>query len=138
MAASQFRITNRAGVGWMKNFPGTPDHPLFTLVIADNQFASVYERWSVERFEEGYMIRNVGTRYWLTARGEEAVGSSQFDAENAKWYIESAGDGSFTIKLPNQDLVLSGRQREPGSSVAVSVEPADGSETQLWSIQPME
>src|ERR1700744_317056 len=104
-AAAIYRIYN--GNSWAKNFPpGAGRPPFFTGVIVDDNFASVYERWTIEPFEDGFRIANSGTRFWLTARDEEVDGSSEFDAASSKWYIEPAGDGKFKIKTPNKDLVI--------------------------------
>jgi hypothetical protein len=57
-AAAIYRIYN--GDSWAKNFPpGGGRPPFFTGVIVDDSFASVYERWTVEHFEDGYRIGSV-------------------------------------------------------------------------------
>jgi hypothetical protein len=37
-----------------------------------------------------------------------------------------------TIKVPNQDLVMTARGRYPGSKISIFLEPADGSDEQKW------
>ncbi|KAK5809330.1 hypothetical protein F5H01DRAFT_40611 [Linnemannia elongata] len=75
-AAALFRISNDDS--WAKNFPaGGGRPPFFTSVTVDGYFASIYERWAIEPFEEGYRIRNSGTGYFLTAHNGEAQGSSE-------------------------------------------------------------
>jgi hypothetical protein len=105
------------------------------MAIIDDGFASVYERWEIEPFEEGFRIRNVGTGFWLTARDGEVFGSSEFDQSDSKWYIERAGDGVFTIKVPNQDTVMTALRKKAGYPISIFLEPADGGDTQKWRLE---
>lgn len=133
-AAGIYRIYN--GNSWAKNFPaGGGRPPFFTGVIVDDIFASVYERWTVERFEEGFRIANSGTGFWLTARNKEVDGSSDFDSASSKWYIEPAGNGKFKILAPNKNLVITALRARPDYPVTLFLQPADGSDAQLWSFE---
>ncbi|KAF8982414.1 hypothetical protein BGZ46_001307 [Entomortierella lignicola] len=136
-AAGTYRLINVDS--WAKNFPppgGRP--PFFTDVVVDDGFASVYERWTVDRFEEGYSIRNQGTGFWLTARDREVDGASEFQSASSKWYVEPSGDGKFKISAPNEDLVITARRRQPDYPVTLFLEPADGSDAQLWRFEPLQ
>ncbi|KAG0093634.1 hypothetical protein BGZ93_007057 [Podila epicladia] len=133
-AAAVYRLYN--GDSWAKNFPpGGGRPPFFTGVAVDDSFASVYERWAIERFEEGYRIQNTGTGFWLTARGGEVEGASDFNPESSKWYVQSAGEGKFKISAPNKDLVITTRRRQPDYPVTLFLEPARGEPEQLWSFE---
>ncbi|KAF8926928.1 hypothetical protein BGZ52_005044, partial [Haplosporangium bisporale] len=133
-AAVLYRINN--GDSWAKNFPpGAGRPPFLTEVIVDNGFASVYERWTVEPFEEGFRIANSGTGFWLTAHNEEVYGSSDFDPASSKWYIERAGDGKFKILRPNKDLVITALRARPDNPVTLFLQSANGSDDQLWSFE---
>ncbi|KAF9925669.1 hypothetical protein BGZ67_008500 [Mortierella alpina] len=133
-ASGVFRLYN--GDSWAKNFPSGGTRPPFnTGVTVDDNFASIYERWTIERFEEGYRIRNAGTGFWLTARKSEVTGSSEFDERYSKWYIEKAGEDKFTIKAPNQDLVVTVRRTQDNYPATLYLEPAEGSESQRWRIE---
>ncbi|KAF9273985.1 hypothetical protein BGZ68_001011 [Mortierella alpina] len=134
-AAGIFKLVNGNG-GWAKNFPpGAGRPPFFTLVDVDNGFASIYERWNIERFEDGYQIRNEGTGFWLTAHGKEVGGSSELDEGQSTWYIQPAGNGKYKILVRNEDLVVTARQTQPGYPVTLILKPSDGSESQLWSFE---
>ncbi|KAF9557453.1 hypothetical protein EC968_007627 [Mortierella alpina] len=136
-AARQFKLVNRQG--WAKNFPSSGTRPPFiTGVIVDYNFASVYERWTVETYEEGYKIRNVGTGFWLTARDGDVNGSSEFNEASSKWYIERAGSGEFTISAPNEDLLVTAVRTQPDYPLSLALRPADGSEEQLWRLEPVD
>jgi hypothetical protein len=131
--AIEYRIVNAETDGWAKNFPPGAGRPPFnTMAIIDNEFASIYERWEIEQFEEGFSIRNVGTGFWLTARDGEVFGSSEFDQSDSKWYVESAGNGLFTIKVPNQDTVMTALHKKAGYPISIFLEPADGGFAQKW------
>ncbi|KAF9278060.1 hypothetical protein BGZ88_000820 [Linnemannia elongata] len=132
--AAQFRISNDDS--WAKNFPaGGGRPPFFTSVIVDDGFASIYERWAIERFEEGYRIQNIGTGYFLTAHNGEAQGSSEFDPETSKWYIQSAGDGKFKILVPGQDLVVTAHRPKAEYPISLFLQSAEGSSAQLWTLE---
>jgi len=131
--AASFKLINNGT--WAKNFPGIGRPPLFTTVSVDDNFASVYERWEVETFEEGVRIRNDGTGFWLTARNGEVGGSSEFDPAASKWFIEGGGEGKFKISVPNEDLVMTTDRGQPDSLVTLFLRPADGSPAQLWSFE---
>ncbi|KAF9922639.1 hypothetical protein FBU30_007248 [Linnemannia zychae] len=133
-AETVYRLLNQNN--WAKNFPpGGSRPPFFTSVIVDDAFASVYERWVIERFEEGYTIKNLGTGFYLTARNGEAYGSSEFDSTNSKWYIESLGQGFFRISVPNQDLLVTALRKNSQYPISLYLESADGSPEQKWSFE---
>ncbi|KAG0062835.1 hypothetical protein BGZ90_002923 [Linnemannia elongata] len=133
-AAAQYRISNDNS--WAKNFPaGGGRPPFFTSVIVDDGFASIYERWTIEPFEEGYRIQNSGTGFFLTARSGEAQGSSEFDPKDSKWYIERAGDGKYKILVPNQDLVVTARRLKADYPITLFLEYAEGTSAQLWTFE---
>jgi hypothetical protein len=80
-----FKLINFERGGWAKNFPARAGRPPFvTETTVHNNFASVYEHWTVEQNEEGYTIINQGSGYYLTAYEGEAVGSSQFEKADSK------------------------------------------------------
>lgn len=132
----QYRLVNADSEGWAKNFPPGAGRPPFnTGTIIDDGFASIYERWSIERFEEGFRIRNEGTGFWLTAREGEVVGSSEFDEKDSKWYVETAGDGKYIIKVPYQDLVMTVLRKKADYPLSIFLEAADGSNVQRWTFE---
>ncbi|KAG0051160.1 hypothetical protein BGZ89_003636, partial [Linnemannia elongata] len=134
--AAQFRIYNDDS--WAKNFPaGGGRPPFFTGVIVDDQFASIYERWEIERFEDGFRVQNIGTGYFLTAHNGEAQGSSEFDPETSKWYIERAGDGKYKILVPGQDLVVTAHRPKAEYPISLFLQSAEGSSAQLWTFEPL-
>ncbi|OAQ25908.1 hypothetical protein K457DRAFT_140856 [Linnemannia elongata AG-77] len=133
-AAAQYRISNDNS--WAKHFPpGGGQPPFFSSVLVDDNFASIYERWTIERFEDGFRFQNSGTGFFLTARSGEAQGSSEFDPETSKWYIEGAGDGKFKILAPGQDLVVTARRLKAEYPITLFLQPAEGSSAQLWSFE---
>lgn len=136
-AQGLFRLVNGdESSGWAKNFPPGGGRPPFaTGVIVDDSFASIYERWNFERFEEGFRIRNAGTGFWLTARDGEAVGYSEFDEKASKWYIERAGDGLYSIKRPSEDLVMTAYRRKSDGPITISLQPAEGADVQKWRLE---
>lgn len=135
-----FRLINVETSGWAKNFPGVGRPPLETSVIIDDGFASIYERWTVEPYDEGFTIRNIGTGFWLTSRGEdeEVVGSSEFNREGSKWYIEKAGDGEFVIKLPNKDLVMTAHRGKRDEPLTIALRPSEGENIQKWRFERLD
>ncbi|KAG0285300.1 hypothetical protein BGZ97_007857, partial [Linnemannia gamsii] len=60
------------------------------MAIIDHNFASVYERWAVQKHEDGITIQNEGIRYWLITHGKDVVGSSEFEKAGSSWDIEQA------------------------------------------------
>ncbi|KAF9899386.1 hypothetical protein EC991_008988, partial [Linnemannia zychae] len=132
-----FRLVNAETEGWAKNFPGVGRPPFETSVTIDDNFASIYERWAIDNFEEGYRIRNVGTGFWLFSRDEEVVGSPEFNPEDSKWYIEKAGDGLFIIKLPNKDLVMTAHRGKRDEPLTIALRPSEGENTQKWRFEPI-
>lgn len=135
-AVGVYRLINVETEGWAKNFPPGGSRPPFsTGVIVDDNFASIYERWAVEHYEEGFRIRNVGTGFWLTARHGEAVGYSEFDEEASKWYIEGAGGDSLSIKRPNEDVVMTADHNKQTGQVLIALQPADGADAQKWRLE---
>ncbi|KAF9900799.1 hypothetical protein EC991_006885 [Linnemannia zychae] len=135
-AESVFRLVNAESEGWAKNFPPGAGRPPFeTSVIIDDNFASIYERWAIDHFEEGYRIRNIGTGFWLTSRDEEVVGSSEFNPEDSKWYIERAGNEEYTIKLPNKDLVMTAHRGKRDEPITITLRPSEGENTQKWRLE---
>ncbi|KAF9189339.1 hypothetical protein BGZ49_003821 [Haplosporangium sp. Z 27] len=133
-AAATFRISNAGS--WAKNFPpsgGKP--PFFTSVSVDDSFASIYERWTVEPFENGYRIQNTGTGFWLTAHDGEVDGASEFYPEFSKWYIDRSSEGYFKISGPNGRSVITARRKQPDYPVTLFLDTADGSEAQLWTFE---
>ncbi|KAG0236481.1 hypothetical protein BGW42_003387 [Actinomortierella wolfii] len=119
----------------MKNFPGIR-HTISTSVTVDGAFASVYQRWIIESIDDGFKtIKNQGTGYWLTARDGEAVGTPEFNNTASKWIIIEDDDGTNQISVPNQDLVVTPRRREPDYPITLFLEPANGSKAQRWSFE---
>ncbi|KAH7054947.1 hypothetical protein BKA57DRAFT_239080 [Linnemannia elongata] len=134
--AAQFRISNDDS--WAKTFPVDGRPPFFTSVIVDGYFASIYERWEIQPFEEGFRIRNIGTGYFLTTHNGEAQGSSEFDPETSKWYIESAGNGKYKILVPNQDLVVTAHRPKAEYPISLFLQSAEGSSAQLWTLERLD
>ncbi|KAF9555621.1 hypothetical protein EC968_008838 [Mortierella alpina] len=133
-AAGEYRLVNDQS--WAKSFPSSNTRPpLTSIVIVDTTFASVYERWTVEPFEGGYKIQNIGTRYWLTAHGDDVNGASEFNKADSKWSIEQAGFGTVRISVPNNDLVVTVVRHGPNNPASLALRPADGSEEQSWHLE---
>ncbi|KAF7722498.1 hypothetical protein EC973_003090 [Apophysomyces ossiformis] len=131
--ATEYRIVNGGGLGWLKNFPKGHGRPPFaTPVAVDSNYASIYERWTIDHADEGYIIRNVGTGYTLWAKGEEVEASSE-DAQ--KFYIESHGSGKFTISIPNEDKLVAPGKLGPEYPYTLFLQPANGSPAQTWSFE---
>ncbi|KAF9555418.1 hypothetical protein EC968_008903, partial [Mortierella alpina] len=136
-ASEVYKLVNDRG--WAKNFPTSRTRPPFiSTVLVDKTYASIYELWTVERFEDGYRVRNKGSKYWLTARGNDVDGSPAFRTESSKWYIQPAGNGKYKILTPDADLMVTVGQPRPGDRISLLLQQADGSEDQLWHFEPLD
>ncbi|WP_225102506.1 hypothetical protein [Streptomyces sp. CoH27] len=132
-AGPSFRLVDEGTGDWAKNFPpGGTRPPFATGIVLDQGFASIYERWNVTRYEDGYAIRDVGTGFWATDRGGQVLGTSEFDPGTSVWSVERAGGGVFIIKKPGQDLVWTEVDNH------VELKPADGSPAQHWRFEPVD
>ncbi|KAF7773110.1 hypothetical protein Agabi119p4_5277 [Agaricus bisporus var. burnettii] len=129
------KIVNEKGFKpWAKSFPPSGSRPPFFMGISfDNSFASIYQRWEIKPFEEGYTIQNKGNGFWAYSKDGEAFTSNVFDPSHCKWYIESAGEGIYKIQVPAQDLVWTVKSREPDYPLSVYLAPADGNDNQNFS-----
>ncbi|MDN3248572.1 hypothetical protein J2S54_006838 [Streptomyces sp. DSM 42143] len=126
-AGPQFRITSQETGAWAKNFPA-PGEQATSLVVLDDQFASIFERWTIRPHEGQYTIQNAATGHWATAeKNGQVVGSSELNGTNADWRIERAGAEGFTIGRAGDDLVWT------ASEDHIELKPADGSNAQRWS-----
>ncbi|MFC9932280.1 hypothetical protein [Streptomyces sp. NPDC127190] len=129
-ASLSFRLIDAGTGDWAKNFPPGEQRPPFaTGVVLDQDFASVYEKWNVTRYEDGYAIQDVGTGFYATDRGGEVLGTSEFDPGTSVWSVEPAGGGLYTIKKRGQDSVWTEVDNH------VELKPADGSSTQRWAFE---
>lgn len=127
-AGPQYRVVSQETGAWAKNFP-TPGRST-SQVLLDEQFASIFERWSISPYEGQFTIQNAGTGHWATAENGQVVGSSELNGADAVWTIERAGSGSFTIARAGEDLVWT------ASEDHIELKPADGSDAQRWSFSP--
>ena len=89
-SAAQFRITATSG-DWLKTFPTSDNTP--SVVLLDDHFASVYERWAIEGSGERYTVRNIGTGHYISCSGESCVATK----EPMAFSISSAGDGFYFV-----------------------------------------
>ncbi|XP_006458864.1 hypothetical protein AGABI2DRAFT_134468 [Agaricus bisporus var. bisporus H97] len=127
-------ISEEGSKPWAKSFPPGGSRPPFFMGISfDNSFASIYQRWEIGRFEEGYTIKNNGNGFWAYGKDGEVFTSNEFDPSHCKWYIESAGEGIYKIQVPAQDLVWTVKRREPDYPLSVYLAPADGYDYQNFS-----
>ncbi|MBX7554198.1 hypothetical protein ABZX95_40365 [Streptomyces sp. NPDC004232] len=128
-----YRLVDEGTGDWAKNFPPSGQRPPFaTSVVLDKYFASIYERWNVQRFEDGYSIQDAGTGFWATHREGQVLGTSEFDPGNSVWSIQPAGPGVFTIGKRGQDLLWTEVDHH------VELKPADGSPAQLWKFERLD
>ncbi|KAG0206330.1 hypothetical protein BGX28_002231 [Mortierella sp. GBA30] len=97
-------------------------------------------RWFVEETNNGYTIRDGPDSpyaYFLVARNNEVWLHSKLRGAEPKvteWSVTRAGPYEYDIKLPNEDLVVTGIAEFPG----VLLEPAQGTPDQKWVFEPLE
>ncbi|KAG9323170.1 hypothetical protein KVV02_001801 [Mortierella alpina] len=111
------RILNRAGDGALQvNQSGS--------VVVDHDKTS-FGVWAIRPQQEGALLYNPRTGEYLGVNGGKVVVAAD---RRQTWSLESAGNGVYKIKLPNEDLVLDVDRQ----SKQVVLQRSNGSVEQLW------
>ncbi|MEU9888542.1 hypothetical protein [Sphaerisporangium sp. NPDC051011] len=132
-----YRILNLESGTSLRTY--TPGRPIF--VASTREHPGPFELWEITRTQGGFTIKNVG----LSGRGPASYASARQTGEGEPviaggepmtWSIESAGDDTYVIKAPNEDLLWNA---EPPVIPRgdVRLRGADGSETQRWRFEPV-
>ncbi|MFC7585609.1 RICIN domain-containing protein [Nonomuraea antimicrobica] len=96
-----------------------------------------FELWQIERSGSGYTIQNVGINMikmldsYATARQTVEGEAVVTNRHPSTWSIAPAGEGTYVIKVPNEDLLWN---VEPPVVPRgdVQLRHANGSDTQRW------
>ncbi|MFI7154410.1 RICIN domain-containing protein [Nonomuraea sp. NPDC050022] len=128
-AEPTYRLINLASNGSAKAAP-VEDLP----ITIDNNPGGSQEKWQIFPAESTYYIWNVGTERFASEDHEQVVCKGQ--APTA-WSLIRSEDGTFTIKLPSQDLVWTTAPYGPGLPPKVALKPATGAATQKWKFSPV-
>jgi hypothetical protein len=104
-------------------------------VSSTREYPGPFELWKIERSGSTYTIKNVGLDSYAAAPQTEEGASVVTNRAPSTWSIESAGDNTYVIKVPNEDLLWNA---EPPVIPRgdVRLRGADGSETQRWRLAP--
>ncbi|MEV8637918.1 hypothetical protein AB0395_40340 [Streptosporangium sp. NPDC051023] len=132
-----YRIINVASGTSLRAY--IPGRPIF--VASTREYPGPFELWKITRSGGGVTIKNVGLSdvgrfgaYAVARRPEE--GEPVITGHRPTiWSLESAGDDTYVIKAPYEDLLWNA---EPPviPRGEVRLRGADGSETQRWRIEP--
>ncbi|KAF9446077.1 hypothetical protein P691DRAFT_228936 [Macrolepiota fuliginosa MF-IS2] len=100
----QARIVNMAGV-WPKADPShrNPDGITSPIIWNGVRTGNALEQWYLMPSGGGYEIINVATGCKAVNRGGEIVCTSE-TKESMIWVIQPAGNGLYTIQVPNQRI----------------------------------
>ncbi|SJL12919.1 uncharacterized protein ARMOST_16352 [Armillaria ostoyae] len=101
---------------------------IFVPFVAVN--GSEHEEWDVSKTQGGYTIENVATGGFIKAEDKRLV-TTESDGDATTFAISTAGEGSYVIKLPYEDLVWT-VQDPVNYQGAVMLSPSVGSDAQLW------
>ncbi|KAG0212788.1 hypothetical protein BGX28_005635 [Mortierella sp. GBA30] len=127
-AETLYQIANANGET-LKSYP-TIRNPELLEVIIDSDVAGKFERWTLQRQEDGkHVISNIGTDYSLFAYKDvlyTAPGLQQ------AWFLERAGRGAFYIRAPNGGKVVTAL-----SDGKLILAPADNSPAQKFYFLPI-
>ncbi|WP_327092435.1 RICIN domain-containing protein [Nonomuraea sp. NBC_01738] len=130
-----YKITNVASHSSVRDYNAGGD--LFVSSTRENP--GPFELWQVEQSGSEFTIQNVGINMingldsYATAR-QAAEGEPVVTNRDAStWSIAPAGEGTYVIKVPNQDLLWNA---EPPVVPRgdVKLRAADGSDTQRWTL----
>ncbi|KAF9564339.1 hypothetical protein EC968_004579 [Mortierella alpina] len=111
-------------LGWLKPADPYDDVP---ARILEPYYATP---WWIEPVESGYTIRenhNVDSFKLVAHHGKPFFSTRK---EPSVWVVSPAGDGLFTIGLVNKDLLITNTEKG-----LATLEPANGSPLQKWSLQ---
>ncbi|PBK70893.1 hypothetical protein ARMSODRAFT_1033834 [Armillaria solidipes] len=101
---------------------------IFVPFVAVN--GSEHEEWDLSKTQGGYTIENVATGGFIKAEDKRLV-TTESDGDATTFAISTAGEGSYVIKLPYEDLVWT-VQDPVNYQGAVILSPSVGSDAQLW------
>ncbi|MFD0885634.1 hypothetical protein ACFQ08_13855 [Streptosporangium algeriense] len=133
-----YRIVNVASHSSLRAYEA--GSPIFVSSTRENP--GPFELWEITRVGEGYTIKNVGLSHTRGSDAYASVSRSEegepviTDSEPTTWAAEQAGDGTYVIKAPHEDLVWNVEPPVvPRGEVALR--GADGSDTQRWRFEPV-
>ncbi|MFC5828667.1 RICIN domain-containing protein [Nonomuraea insulae] len=136
LAEGTYRITNVASSSTMRTYYAGGE----AFVSSTRENPGPFELWQITNSRDGsYTIENVGINIinmldsYAAVRqtaAEEPVVTSR-DATD--WSIEPAGNGTYVIKVPGQDLLWNAEAPVVPRG-DVKLRAADGSDAQRWSL----
>ncbi|KAF9573551.1 hypothetical protein EC968_008420 [Mortierella alpina] len=113
------KIFNVAANGALLGYPDSAP-------VVQKDFQGVaFSMWGINRFEDGASVFMPPANAFLNVNWDNKL---IVRGDISKWLFQPAGSEVYLIKLPNKDLVLDWDER----SEEVSLQPANGSPTQLW------
>ncbi|KAK0192245.1 hypothetical protein F5146DRAFT_1039011, partial [Armillaria mellea] len=89
-----------------------------------------HDQWDLSKSQSGYIIENVATGGFIKAEDKRLVTTAS-EGDATAFAISTAGEGSYVIKLPYEDLVWT-VQHAVNYQGAVTLAPSVGSDAQLW------
>ncbi|KAK0232350.1 hypothetical protein EDD85DRAFT_939247 [Armillaria nabsnona] len=92
--------------------------------------SSEHEQWDLFKTQGVYTVENVATGGFIKAEDKRLV-TTVSDEDATTFAISTAGEGSYVIKLPFEDLVWT-VQDPVNYQGAVMLAPSVGSDAQLW------
>ncbi|KAK0211545.1 hypothetical protein IW262DRAFT_372229 [Armillaria fumosa] len=95
-----------------------------------------HEQWDLSKTQGGYAIENVATGGFIKAEDKRLVTTAS-EGDATTFTISTAGEGSYVIKLPYEDLVWT-VQNPVNYQGAVMLSPSVGSDAQLWYLEKVE
>ncbi|KAJ7176195.1 hypothetical protein C8R43DRAFT_555544 [Mycena crocata] len=113
------------------------EQPIF--ISRTLEFPGPFGVWRIEfsghGSEDTYQISNMGldVHTFVDKKGNVVSGKKQ-DAQN--FAIQTAGDNTFVIKMPNEDQVWTVENENVRSNVVL--QPQEGRDTQRWNLQRMD
>ncbi|KAJ6494289.1 hypothetical protein C8R45DRAFT_1072916 [Mycena sanguinolenta] len=133
IAPGKYGIYNVAYGAQLRSF--NPEQPIFVTLTRD--FPGDFGIWELEDGEDWGKIANVGLRAAAKATRVAPCGAIVATRGIADRYsIEPAGDNTFTIKVPNEDLVWAVNRGLVRSDVFLK--PADGTPETRWEFRPVQ
>ncbi|MFC4008042.1 hypothetical protein ACFOY2_12480 [Nonomuraea purpurea] len=135
--SNTYRITNVASHSTLRAYQAGEE----VFVSSTRESPGPFELWHFERSESGYTIQNVGLSMTQTSDSYAAArqateGEAVITSRDATvWSIEPAGNGTFVIKVPGEDLLWNAEPPViPRGNV--KLRDANGSDTQRWTFVP--
>ncbi|KAJ7121105.1 hypothetical protein C8R44DRAFT_736791 [Mycena epipterygia] len=129
LPAGDYLIFNVATNSQVRSY--TPNGPIF--ISRTREFPGPFGTWTLEPAnEDAFTIRNLGLGLPTFVDGDKNVISGDND-DPVSFAVESAGENTYIIKVPNADLVWTVDPNTIKSTV--HLEPQSGSSAQLWTFQ---